>query len=285
VQLYKIFFPDNVKTNWLGFNQIISQFHRYLDLSNSIIEIDFNNVNFFDANFAAILGVYIEKFEERNNTIIFKNFNTKVEQVLRRNQFLIQFGFASLADKFETCVPYKKFRNADSEGFQQYIEADLIGKPTFPKMSEELGPKMVESIYEIYVNAITHGQCHYIHTCGQIFKRSPSIPLQFCIVDSGKNIKENVSEHFGVEISATKAIEWAMQLGNTTKTHLSGGLGLGLIFDFIKLNKGTLQVVSSDGFYEYKGGTVSTLPLLSPFLGTIVNLTINLEDTNSYILA
>jgi hypothetical protein len=274
-----------VKTNWEGFNQIISQFHKYLTISYSIIEIDFNNVNFFDANFAAIIGVYIEKFQERGNTINFNNFNSKVEQVLRRNQFLTQFGYPNLEDKFETCVPYRKFRNADSEGFQQYIVTDLIGKPAFPKMSEQLGTKMVESIFEIYVNAISHGQCNYIHTCGQIFIRSPQKPLQFCIVDSGRNIKDNVSEHLNQNVISTNAIRWAMQLGNTTKTHISGGLGLGLIFDFISLNKGTLQVVSSDGFYEYKGGSISTSHLTAPFLGTIVNLTINLEDTNSYTLA
>jgi len=283
----KVCFSDRIKTNAEGFQQIISKFNEVCDYKESIIEIDFSDVSFFDANFAAIIGVYLERLEELGNIIIFsftKN-SEKVQHTLQRNQFLVQRGYPSLVDNFNTCVPYRKFRSVDAAGFQQYIITDFIGIEGFPKMTADLGKKMVESVYEIYVNATTHGQCNYIHACGQVFIRNPEKPLQFCIVDSGKNIKENVSEHFGKDICSTDSILWAMELGHTTKVNETGGLGLGLIFEFVKLNRGILQVVSHDGFYQFKGGNVTTTRLNSPFPGTIVNLTINLADTKSYYLS
>lgn len=279
-------FPNNIKTNFEGYQELISKLNSIINLNYSFIEIKFENVSFFDANFAAILGVYIEKLEEANNIVTF-NFSEKsykVRDVLRRNEFLLQYGYSVLIDNFGTCVPYRKFRSVDDDGFQTYITEKLIGMHDFPQMTLDLAQKMVMSVFEIYTNAKTHGICNYIHTCGQVFIRMPDKPLQFCIVDSGITIKENVSKHFNKELESTEAIKWAMEMGNTTKQNETGGLGLGLIFDFVKLNRGVLQVISHDGFYEYKGGAINTRKLINPFFGTIVNITINLVDNKSYYL-
>lgn len=76
-----------------------------------------------------------------------------------------------------------------------------------------------------------------------------------------------------------------MVKGNTTKTGVtSGGLGLSVIFEFIKLNRGKIQIISSDGFYEFKNGNVVKGKLNSIFDGTIVNIKFNLNDSNHYIL-
>lgn len=76
-----------------------------------------------------------------------------------------------------------------------------------------------------------------------------------------------------------------MKKGNTTKTgNTSGGLGLSLIFKFINLNKGSIQIVSSDGYYEYSNGKEVKKQLDSIFEGTIVNIKFNLNDSNHYVL-
>ena len=49
-----------------------------------------------------------------------------------------------------------------------------------------------------------------------------------------------------------------------------GGLGLGVIFEFIKLNKGKIHIVSSDGYYEFSNGQVITKRLSAPFGGTLI---------------
>ncbi|WP_147473867.1 hypothetical protein [Chryseobacterium nematophagum] len=60
------------------------------------------------------------------------------------------------------------------------------------------------------------------------------------------------SKFLGEDIDAKEAIVWAMKMGNTTKTGSNpGGLGLAVIFEFIEKNKGKIQVISADGFYEF----------------------------------
>lgn len=160
----------------------------------------------------------------------------------------------------------------------------LLSKSEFPSISPKLHKEILRNIFEIYENARTHGKCDYIHTCGQFFPRKPNKPLHFTLVDKGINIKENVSNFLNVEIEGYDAIDWAMVKGNTTKMNTSGGLGLAVIFEFIKLNRGKIQIVSADGYFEYRNDLVTKLKLNSYFNGTIVTIIFNLNDKNYYSL-
>lgn len=61
-------------------------------------------------------------------------------------------------------------------------------------------------------------------------------------------------------------------------------MGLAVIFEFIKLNRGKIQIVSADGYYEYKNDIVTKEDLNTYFDGTIVTLIFNLNDKNYYSL-
>lgn len=279
--------PNNIKSEYSGYNFFISLINQYIEIKNSTIYFDFENVTFIEANLCALLGAIFEILETNNNTIKLINIkNSRVETILRKNEFLLPFGYDKIHDDYYTSLTYKKFTPNDDIGFYKYIQSELLDKADFPTLSEKLGKEILRNIFEIYENARTHGQCAYIHTCGQFFPRQEEKPLHFTIVDKGINIKENVSRYLNLDIESENAIEWAMIKGNTTKTGAtSGGLGLAVIFDFIKLNRGKIQVVSSDGFYEFKNGQIIKNKLDCVFDGTIVNIKFNLNDSNHYILS
>jgi len=239
-----------------------------------------------EANLCALMGALFEMLEEKNNKIHIININRHVETILRKNEFLLSFGYDKLEDNYDTSLTYRKFTPIDDIGFNNYIQKELLTKSGFPSHSYLLGKEIVRNIFEIYENARTHGECEFIHTCGQFFPKHPDKPLHFTIVDKGINIKQNVSNFHNEDLDAGDAIKWAMIKGNTTKTgNTSGGLGLSVIFEFIKLNKGKIQVISSDGFYEFKNGVVETHKLGGVFDGTIVNFNFNLNDSNHYLLS
>lgn len=101
----------------------------------------------------------------------------------------------------------------------------------------------------------------------------------------GQTIKYNVNNFKKETWKGSECIEWATKDKNTTKTgNISGGLGLAIIFDFIKLNGGKIQIISSDGYWELRRGKVHKQELNFSFPGTIANLEFNLSDTNEYIL-
>lgn len=278
--------PNDIKSEFEGYDYIITWISKYNDIKNTEIIFDFGYVTFLEANLCALIGTIFEMLESKNNKISVQNIKPRVETILRKNEFLLPFGFEKILDNYATSLKYRKFTPNDDLGFNQYIRNELLNKPQFPSHSDKLGKEITRNIFEIYENARTHGQCDYIHTCGQFYPKKQDKPLHFTIVDKGVNIKQNVSAYFNKDIEATDSIIWAMKKGNTTKTgDTSGGLGLAVIFEFIKLNRGKIQVISSDGFYEFKNEVIITKKLGSIFDGTIINIKFNLNDANHYIMS
>lgn len=52
----------------------------------------------------------------------------------------------------------------------------------------------------------------------------------------------------------------------------------------MKLNKGKIQIVSSNGYWEYTHGEEVFNDLIQKFQGTVVNIEFNLNDDSFYFL-
>ncbi len=281
-----MFYLDSkVSSNIDGYNHLIDLYHRIQRSRKQKIIISFANTRWFEANLAAVLGAIGELLEREGKTVEFRNVSTKIQDILQRNKFLSQFGYHSLTDYNDTVVDYQTFSPKEDDAFMSYIKNELLSKRDFPRHSLRLGKKINESIFELYENARTHGLCKQIHTCGQYYPGKTPKRLDITIVDMGQTIKHNVNNYLKKEMHGFETIEWALKYGNTTKTgNISGGLGLDIIFEFIKLNNGKIQIVSSDGYWEYRRGDISTYRMNGIFPGTIANIEFNLDDSSIYKL-
>lgn len=279
-------FENDIKTEYSGYDNLIRILQIAYSSEDSSIVFDFSKVFFFEANLCAVLGTIIEILESKGKRIVLENFNNAVETILRKNGFLTQYGHDSINDNYQTSIKYQKFNPKaieDDFNFERYIQTELLSKSDFPSHSKLLGKHITLRIFELYENARTHGLCNFIHACGQYFPRKPEKPLNITIVDTGKNFQENVCQFLNKNVNAIDAIDWAIQNGNTTKTgNISGGLGLDLIFQFIQHNKGKIQIISSNGFWEWHRGNTTKLLLNNTFNGTIANLRFNLNDNSYY---
>lgn len=274
-----------IKSNYQGYNYLCSLYSELLLIRNEEIIFNFSEVKFIEANLCALIGAFFEKLEDNGNKIFFENiYNSLLSNILRKNTFLTKYGYLPLIDGFNTSLKYQKLNPKEGSKFNDYIKNELLSKPDFPSLSEGLTGEITKSIFELYENARTHGRCQYIHICGQFFPKAAKKPLHFTIVDKGVTIKENVCNFLNKSLSASEAIKWAIVLGNTTKKEEVGGLGLGIIFEFIKLNKGKIHIVSADGYYEFSNGQETVGTLSYPFEGTLVNLIFDLTDKNYYHL-
>lgn len=93
-----------------------------------------------------------------------------------------------------------------------------------------------------------------------------------------------MNDRFGWNLSSVDAIKWAMIDRNTTKTGITGGIGLAILKEFIMKNKGMMQIVSDDGFYQFGHEGETTTLLSGRFPGTVVNLEFKTDDSCSYSL-
>lgn len=280
----------DISNHFIGYELFLATYNKLKSVKNQRIVFDFSNNKRLEANLCAIFGALIEMIQSNNNTFEFKNVSNSLYQLFDRNGFLALLDKAQIFEPHINMLTYQKYKPNDDGIFKDYIAKQLLLKPDFPQHSEKLGKKIIESIFEIYENARTHGKCNYIHVCGQYFPEKEDKPLHITIVDRGNSIRKNVNDYYKNNfqefktISGKNAIEWAMYIGNTTKIGVPGGLGLNIIFEFVKLNKGKIQIISSNGFWEYNDGKITLKTFQHAFVGTIVNIKFNLNDKNRYYL-
>lgn len=256
-------------------------------LSNSIDNefiVDFSKCGFFEANMAAPLKAVLSSIADESKVITIGAISPGIERILRKNLFLIEYGYSPIYDNNATTLPYQCFQSSDNRTFADYLNTHLCGKG-IPKMSEKLNQKFQESIFEIFANCMTHSESALgVLVCGQFYPNLNRLDLT--ISDVGIGIRTNVRRfRRDNKISSIDAIRWAIEEGNTTKTGSQpGGLGLALLHSFIKQNQGKIQIVSRQGYYEFFGGEQKFEKLDSDFLGTTINLEIKTDDYKSYCL-
>lgn len=281
----RIIIPQQVKSNFKGYMFFIELQNKLQNCDDEEILISFKQTKVFEANLSAILRAVNNYCRDRNKIIKLIEISEEIKSVFIFNNFIQGTKEELSSIHVGSIIPFMKFTPYKDIEFMEYVKNEMLSKPKFPKHSLMLGKKINTSIFELFENARTHSNCKFIYTCGQITYDEGVTRIDFTIVDMGKTIKKNVNEYLNQNLSGADAIEWALDSGHTTKTgNISGGLGLDIIFEFIKLNQGRIQIVSSDGFWEYNNNKSIKKTFNNPFNGTIANIEINLNDKKRYKL-
>jgi signal transduction histidine kinase len=274
---------ENINNDYTSYNFLIDFYQQNKNKAYQTIDISFGNVDWIAANTCSMIGAIFQKLQRSFNGIRIFNIERKIEDILKRNGFLAFLGYPRIPDRQQTTIEYLKLSPRDNRYFSKYIRDDLLGRKEMPAMSDKLKRKISEGIYEIFVNAVMHSDTKEgIFTCGQFFPRKNTI--EFMITDLGIGIRNRVNQYLNASFSAVDAIEWAMQERNTTKPNDSGGLGLAILKRFITLNKGRIQIISNDGFWELSGSGINKKYFNREFPGTAVNICIDTNDPMQYTL-
>lgn len=284
---FLIILPPQIGSDQAGYEFLCHVSLKTWRAKNGEVIFDFEENSYFQSNLCSPFGAIINFLKAEGNMVKFANLNPNIENDFRKNGFydLIDSSYTR-GNVLPTVLELNKFTLFDIPSFQQYIDDRLLGMKGFPSVSNLLKKKINSSILELFNNCHTHGKCEFVYTCGEFFPFE-SI-LRFTISDMGVTIRKNVNMYFksGSSINGQEAIEWAVQRGHTTKKGaIPGGLGLSLIRDFLQLNGGAIQIISSNGYWEEKKGITFANTFKNRFLGTIVNLEFNLADTSTYVLS
>jgi hypothetical protein len=273
-----------IRSDKKGFSNLAELAVELKPYSFDTIQVDFSGCEWFDANMSAALGVIFAHTVDRFNTIELIGLPEKIKNILMRNHFLTEFGWPVQKDAYGTIVPYQRFSiNNEVRYFVSYLNSHYIGKD-IPDMSNALSECFKKSILEIFVNATMHSESELgVFACGQYFPKKQRLDL--CIADAGIGIRRKIYKECGLRMNSDEAIQWALQEGNTTrKGNIPGGLGLKLIQEFVKINKGRIQIVSDRGYWEFDLSGEIITRMDKAFPGTVINIEIDTADTNSYYL-
>lgn len=271
---------SNINNTIESYQQLIDFYQRNKNIDFSTIHVELRQ--WFAANMSAALGAILDLFQQNINNIHFDYIKPETENILLKNEFLSYFGHPRKTDNYHTTIRFLKLKPTDGKYFNSYVHGELLGRNELPIMSPLVKENIAIGIYEIFVNAQIHSETELIYTCGQFFPLKNKI--EFAIVDTGVGFKEKVNRRFNRNLNAAQAIKWATQDKNTTKTDVSGGIGLALLKEFVQKNKGKMQIISDDGFYEYNSQGEQISLFNGSFPGTIVNLQFRTDDNTSYVM-
>ena len=274
------FILKNMNTSIDSYGQLISLYAGNRELWFDKMDISIEN--WFAANLCSPLGGILDKLQRNANTILFSKITDKTQTILQKNGFLSHFGYENIYDNNNTTIRYLKLKPGDSRYFHQYIADSLLNRPELPIMTNILKKKIAESIYEIFVNAQLHSESEFIYTCGQFYPAKHKI--EFTISDTGIGFRTKINRWSGKNLSAVQAIRWALKDGHSTKENISGGIGLAILRDFIIMNKGKLQIISNNGFFQEDELGSKTYLFNNDFPGTIINMQFKTDDPAVYAI-
>ncbi len=284
----EFFISPTVAADKAGYEFLCELYQAMHDVENENIYINFGRCRAFDANLSAVLGAIFDK-RNKDGCSVFLTIphHPGVRRILSRNKFLQAFDLKTTNEDRENFIVYKKFGIYDTQAFKEYIDKELIQKERFPNCTEKAKIRIIESIYEIFANAVSHGGCDYIYCCGEVHTREGKTMLDMTFVNLGLSVVDNVKKYmqdrmFPV-LTSCETLNWAFVEGNTTKQD-TGGLGLSILKQFIGLNNGTIQMISGDAMLEIQGEQHKDTLLDKWFPGTIVTVEFNCNDDKTYLM-
>jgi hypothetical protein len=137
------------------------------------------------------------------------------------------------------------------------------------------------SIQEVLTNVFDHSKSDDgCFDCAQYYPIKKTIRL--CITDFGIGILSSLKKKYRIRTDLD-AIKLAVQRGITSRSQ-SAGFGLSNIRDFLKVNEGTLTIVSGRGKVNFYNRKIDSYNIHEGFSGTIVNLKIRANKESFYLL-
>lgn len=282
----------SINSDHTGYEYLTSIYYEIINTSkqDKDIELNFKKTTWIDANLSAVLGAILRIVRLNGYNVYFSNLNGAISNILNRNGFLNFGDIYKPSSTTDTVINYWQFASIQNDAFSVYVNDEILAKTCFPKCSDLLKDEIIRNMFELFNNAAIHGKSDYIFTCGQHYPNKNPATLDFTIVDIGKSFLENVNNYKNLRnesnLNSHEAIDWATKEKNSTKIGKPGGLGLSLLLDFLSINKGKIQIVSDNGYWEYCNGRTNAYnkELDCIFPGAIVNIEFNVGDNNDFYL-
>lgn len=259
------------------------------------ITFNFSKCDFLRQNAIAYLGAvsFLLKSNGVDVRYNLKSMSKRVITMLREDGF-INHNFKKYID-FETEVSDKsiEFNNFQgdlsknprvSKDISDYVNNEWLEK-TDITFSKSLKSDMSARLFELFANALEHSNSLIgCVACGQTYDETEEVVLS--IVDMGvgisKKVKKYVYDTEKIKINSFEAMERAFTTGFTTRSPQSGGMGLSLLVEFLKLNGGEIDIYCNDINWSTDGRKIDKAYVPYEFEGTMINVRFKIDSKSIY---
>lgn len=293
----------SIRDNESGYNYLFKLSQNIITDPDRHFIFNFKKCAVLDQNAVALLGG-LARYVEAHNTFInncgvlfqVDSMSQHIRKNLIENKFLSYFSKERLAGYPKgDYIGYREHTGLlDPNEIAMHLNYQWLSDGKI-SLSRNLKSAIISRILEIFMNAYGHGvvnnkmQVVGVTSCGQFYRKEKKLKLT--VVDFGCGVIENVKRHLKKEISDVRAMQWALETGNSTKTDsmiddIPRGLGFGLLCDFVSLNAGELGVYSNSCCAQVvKNNKYVVSEMRIPFEGTVVNIEIKCGGSQHYFLS
>ena len=268
-----------IYTDFQGSRALLGFYNYAKRYRNCTIKLNFDAINFIDANLSAVLFAMIYDLKKTYNIFTFIDFSTlsKDLNILIRNGFTNhvarkEFTFSPL-DNRDTTIPLRVISQTDVDSFCSYIEHDFLHQRGLNPINKQTKDKINNHYLEIFSNVELHTNTKDpVFVCGQYFPIQGEV--KFTLVDLGEGFLKKIAAFTEGNVNiktASKAIDWALS-GNSTKKGAFGGTGLLGIKKYCIFSGNTIQVVTDNCHYTHFYRSATSQQILNPMKGTTIHL-------------
>jgi anti-anti-sigma regulatory factor len=276
-------FEGQIRTDFTGFRQLISFYNSLKEVYDREVFLDFSQLDWFDANLAAVLCAFQYKLQTENGLTFVVDHRQIAGQfdVLHRNG-CFQPNEERIEDVRQSTIACMHFHTNNLQLYKQYVEKDLFehrGLAELSRLYPNTAKRIRMDLLEIFNNYRIHAQTMApFFVCGQYYPQDKRVV--FTMSDIGVGFLPPIQTYSqGIIITSQEAIHWALT-GHSTQASPdeTSGCGLSSILSFCDTQNADLQVITGDSFWSrdliktsYKGYK----QFKSPFAGTTINITFN----------
>lgn len=270
---------QNIDTNFAGTVALLNYYQYASQYRNCWVTLNFDGINFIDANLCAFLYGIIFKLNRTRNVRTYIDFRSLSGDlnVLIRNGFTnhIAGNQSNLKpfDNRDTTIPLHQFSQANVDSYCDYIERDFLHQRSLRKVMFDDKERITSSYLEIFDNVGLHANTtDPIFVCGQYFPQQ--CELKFTLVDLGDGFLKKIASYTRETVNITNAgdaVTWALR-GNSTKVDAKGGTGLRDISRYCIRTGGSLHIYTDDCYYDLTNKTATTHTVPRPFCGATIHL-------------
>lgn len=269
---------------WFSFIQ------KHLEVSHyKILEVNFNSINFLEADDFVVLACLIEHYYLNGSSISFtggtKKFNIHLENIKFKKYWTSGFDrdkFTKSRNQSTLCLWHisENLIYAYSDFAKQYVQSIYKGE------RKDLTP-LASNIQEVLNNIFDHSKSRVSgYVIAQYYPKTKE--LFFAVCDFGIGIptainsfRKNRNETI---LSDEDALECSLELGYSTRsTPRNRGMGLHNIYELVHSSNGSLWITSNSGSLLKNKDRISKDPLPFNFNGTLIKVTIDLSTFDNYI--
>ncbi|WP_148289352.1 hypothetical protein [Fibrella aestuarina] len=272
-----------IRTDFTGFRQLWRLYDTLKDVYDREVFLDFSELDWFDANLAAVLCALQYKLQTENRltfVVDHQHIAGKFD-VLHRNG-CFQPNEERIQDVRQSTVTSTHFYADQHISYEQYVKNDLFehrGLADLRNTNRNIATRIRTDLFEVFNNYKTHAQTEApFFVCGQYYPRDHRVV--FTMVDLGVGFLPPIQTFSkGAITTSLEAIRWALK-GNSTVVYEdeTSGCGLSGILSFCKQHGGELQLVTGDTFWSTQLLTTAYEGYKSfshPFFGTAISITFN----------